>query len=144
MVGLFDYLRVHHKLKASKVKRMLDLYPELVMQNRGEQLVKKFKLIKENAPHLDKVYLRNLFKRHPDMFLRSYGSMQAKVYYLNRTLNRQLAKEKAFPLLLHYSFTGHIWPRCEVLRDIGAKSFDLVEALTGTDEEFCKKFRITR
>ena len=77
------------------------------------------------------------------MFLKSYGSMQAKVNYINRNLNRQLAKEKAFPLLLHYNFTGHIWPRCEVLRDVGMKNFDLVEVLTPTDEDFCKNFSIS-
>lgn len=77
------------------------------------------------------------------MFLKSYASMQAKIKYLSRNMNRQLQKEKAFPLLLHYNFTKHIWPRCEVLRDFGMKNFDLVETLTTTDEEFCKKFDVT-
>ncbi len=74
--------------------------------------------------------------------MKSYGSMDAKVNYFRRTLNRQLQKEKAFPLLLHYNFNGHIWPRCEVLRDFGMRNFDLVDALSTSDEEFCKKFEI--
>ena len=106
-------------------------------------LIEKFNLIKENSPHLTKIYLRNLFKRHPDLFMKSYGSMKAKVNYFNRTLNRQLAAEKAFPLLLHYNFQ-HIWSRCEVLRDFGMKSYDLVEALSTTDDVFCEKFGITK
>jgi len=76
------------------------------------------------------------------MFLKSLGSMEAKVNYLKRNLNRQLQKERAFPLLLHYNFTDHIWPRCEVLRDFGMKNFDLVEVLTSTEKEFCEKFNI--
>ena len=114
----------------------------MALQNRGEHLVKKMNLIKKNAPHLNKVYLRNLFKRHPDLFLKSLGSMQAKVNYFNRNLNRQLANEKAFPLLLHYNFTSHIWPRCEVLRDFGMKNFDLVQVLTPSDADFCKNFGV--
>lgn len=46
--------------------------------------------------------------------------------------------------MLHYSFTEHIWPRCEILRDLGMKNFDLVEVLTSTEEEFCKKFEIKK
>lgn len=87
---------------------------------------RKFELIKKNNRDLSPIYLRNLFRRHPDMFLKSFGSMQAKVTYLTRTLNRQLQKEKAFPLLLHYNFTRHIWPRCEILRDHGIKNFDMI------------------
>ena len=118
------------------------MYPEMALENRGEQLIKKMNLIKVHAPHLTKIYLRNLLKRHPDLFLKSLGSMQAKVNYFNRNLNRQLANEKAFPLLLHYNFTSHIWPRCEVLRDFGMKNFDLVQVLTPSDADFCKNFGV--
>jgi hypothetical protein len=38
--------------------------------------------------------------------------MQAKVFYITRILNKQLYKEKAFPLLLHFNYSSHIWPRC--------------------------------
>lgn len=99
-------------------------------------------LIKKSNPNLSDIFMRNLFRRHPDMFMKSYASMEVKVNYLKRNLNRQLQKEPAFPLLLHYNFSRHIWPRCEVLRDFGVKNFDLVEALSSTDEAFCKKFNI--
>ena len=122
---------------------MIDIFPEMALQSRQNMLNEKFNLIKENSPHLTKIYLRNLFRRHPDLFLKSLGSMKAKVNYFNRTLNRQLAKEKAFPLLLHYNFQ-HIWSRCEVLRDFGMKNFDVVEVLTTTDADFCKKFGIAK
>lgn len=46
--------------------------------------------------------------------------------------------------MLHYNFTEHIWPRCEVLRDFGMKNFDLVDVLTTSDEEFCKIFNVAR
>jgi hypothetical protein len=57
-----------------------------------------------NSPQRSETYIRNLFKRHPDLFLLSLASMEAKVLYIKRTLNRQLQKEKSFPLLLHYNY----------------------------------------
>lgn len=116
--------------------------PELALQNRQDMIKKKFNLITYNRPDLTSIYLRNLFKRHPDLFLKSYASMEAKVNYFKRNLNRQLQAEKAFPLLLHYNFTQHIWPRCEVLRDVGVKNFDMVQALATSDEDFCQIFDI--
>jgi len=86
--------------------------------------------------------MRNLFRRHPDLFLKSFASMKGKITYLSHTLNRQLHSEKAFPLLLHYNYSKHIWPRCEVLRDNGIKNYDLIDALCSTDQEFCEKFEI--
>lgn len=130
-------------MKASTLVGMIDDYPELALQNRQDMIKKKIELIQEYNPNLTKIYVRNLVRRHPDMFLKSFASMQAKIKYLSRNMNRQLQKEKAFPLLLHYNFTKHIWPRCEVLRDFGMKNFDLVDTLTTTDEEFCKKFDVT-
>ena len=84
---------------------ILDTYPELVMQNRRDLLRKKFDLITTNSPNRSETYIRNLFKRHPDLFLKSLASMEAKVSYIKRNLNRQLQKEKAFPLLLHHSYS---------------------------------------
>ena len=84
---------------------ILDTYPELVMQNRRDLLRKKFDLITTNSPNRSETYIRNLFKRHPDLFLKSLASMEAKVSYIKRNLNRQLQKEKAVPLLLHHSYS---------------------------------------
>ena len=72
-------------------------------------------LIALNSPTRSDTYLRNLIKRHPDMFLKSLASMEAKVSYVKRNLNKSLHKEKIFPLMLHLSYTGVIWPRCELL-----------------------------
>ena len=78
------------------------------------------------------------------MFLKSYASMIVKINYFTRTLNRPLNKEAAFPLLLHYNFTGHIWPRCEVLRDYGVKTYELKDCLGTSDEEFCRIFKVEK
>ena len=43
--------------------------------------------------------------------------MEAKVNYITKNLGRSLAKEKSFPLLLHYNYHGVIKPRCELLKD---------------------------
>ena len=88
MVGLFNYLKWHHQIKASEVVKVLDAYPELVLQNRQDMIRKKFELIKKYNRDLTDIYLRNLFRRHPDLFLKSHASMLAKITYLTRTLNR--------------------------------------------------------
>jgi len=75
------------------------------MQNRRDLIRKKFDLISASSPNRSETYLKNLFKRHPDLFLKSLASMEAKVSYIKRNLNRQLQKEKAFPLLLHYNYS---------------------------------------
>jgi hypothetical protein len=97
-------------------------------------------LINNNSPHRTENYMRNLMKRHPDLFLKSYASMEAKVNYIKRNLNRQLHKEKIFPLMLHFNYSTHIWPRCELLKESGNRHFDLEQALGGSDIDFCKKF----
>ena len=42
--------------------------------------------------------------------------------------------------MLHFNYTTHIWPRCELILATGNKHFDLEEALTGSDTDFCKKY----
>lgn len=133
-------MKHQHDLKASEVIKILDQYPEMVLQNRRDLLKKKFDLVMNNSPARSPIYIRSLFKRHPDLFLTSFASMEAKVSYIKRNLNRQLPKEKAFPLLLHHNYSKVIWPRCELLLKNGQKHFDLIEVLKGTDQEFCKKF----
>ena len=140
--GLFDYLKWNYNVKASQVVTILDDYPELALQNRRDLIHKKFTLIKENRTGLTDTYLRNLFKRHPDMFLLSYASMEAKVNYIKRNLNRNLHHEKAFPLLLHYNYREVIWPRGELLSAQGIRDYELGEVFGGSDEDFCKKFKV--
>ena len=97
----------------------------------------KFELIQKHCPQKNDRYMRNLFRRHPDMFLMSYASMGAKINYLKRNLNRQLYNEASFPLLLHYNYSTVIWPRCELLISRDDRSFNLAAVLKATDEEFC-------
>ena len=47
-------------------------------------------------------------------------------------------------MLLHFNFSTHIWPRCEALRSLGIKDYDLAEALTSSEKDFCAKFEIPR
>jgi len=42
--------------------------------------------------------------------------------------------------MLHFNYSTHIWPRCELLLSIGNRNFDLESALAGSDIDFCKKF----
>lgn len=138
--GFFDYLKIQHDISASYVIKVLDTYPEFVLQNRRDLLSKKMNLVVKNSPARTDCYLRNLIKRHPDVIMKSYASMEAKINYVKRNLNRQLHRERCFPLMLHLSYTGHIWPRCELLLSTGNKAFELEAALTGSDTDFCKKF----
>jgi len=108
------------------------------MLNRRDMIYKKVELIKDNSVK-SKTYIRNLIRRHPDLFLKSWASCQAKVQYVNNTLNRSLVKEKAFPLMLHYDFSQVIWPRSELLRS-KYKTFDFVEAFSLSDDAFCQRF----
>jgi hypothetical protein len=140
MTGLFDYLKMHHNIKASFVVKLLDTYPEFVLQNRRDLIRKKVDLILQYSPHRSEGYIRNLIKRHPDLFLKSYASMEAKISYIRRNLNKQCHKERIFPLMLHFNYTTHIWPRCELLLATGNKHFDLEEAMVGSDTEFCQKY----
>jgi hypothetical protein len=68
-VGLFDYLKSHHKIKASEVVELLEHYPEFVYQNKKSLLLKKAELIQRVSKKND-TYMRNLIKRHPEIFLK--------------------------------------------------------------------------
>ena len=89
-VGIFDYLKQHHNIKAGEVVKLMDDFPELALQNKNKLMMKKFDLIRQNRQSLTPIYLRNLFKRHPDLFLMSYASMVAKVFFIKSSMNRQL------------------------------------------------------
>jgi hypothetical protein len=90
MVGLFDLLRKDLGIKATDVVQIIDAYPEFVLQNRKDLLRKKVALIRKGNKNLSDTFIRNLLKRHPDLFLKSWASMEAKVNYLSKNLGRQL------------------------------------------------------
>ena len=70
------------------------------------------------------------------------SSLDAKISYVSRDLNRNLKEERAFPLLLHCNYNEVIKPRSDILKDrVGY--FDLGEAFFATDEEFCERWAIS-
>jgi hypothetical protein len=68
-VGLFDYLRRSHNIKASEVVEILDVYPEFVFLNKKSLIQRKVELIRKFSKRND-TYIRNLIRRHPDLFLK--------------------------------------------------------------------------
>lgn len=81
-------------------------------------------------------------KRHPDLFLKSLASMEAKAQYMRERLNKKPAKEPTFPLLLQFNYSQVIRPRCDLLLHNKVNEFDLAEVLRYNDFEFCKKFNL--
>ena len=140
-VGLFDLLKQQHKIKGEEVVEILDAFPEFVFQNKKDLLRKKIDLIKSNKKSLSDTFIRNLIRRHPDLFLKSWASMEAKVNYFTKTLGHSLQNDKAFPLLLSFNYNQVIRPRCELIKD-KVKQFELHEVLPLTDEQFCLAFDI--
>lgn len=68
-IGLFEYFRTNHNVKAKEVVKLINDFPEFVYQNKRDLLNKKVKLIKEHSLRND-IYIRNLLTRHPDIFLK--------------------------------------------------------------------------
>lgn len=69
VVGLFDFLYDYIGLESEVVFSILDKYPEFVLQSRHDLLVKKLKLITKNKD-FGKHFIKELFIRHPDLFLK--------------------------------------------------------------------------
>jgi hypothetical protein len=80
--------------------------------------------------------MRHLFLRHPEIFLSSVSSLQAKVK-LRYSLNLNFKKERAFPLFLSMNFNQTIRPRLELLKDT---DFDFSDVLRGSDQDFCTRY----
>lgn len=140
-VGLFDLLRLNHQIKASDIVEMIDNFPEFAYQNKKDLIRRKVELIRKHQKTLSDTFIRQVIKRHPDLFLKSWASMEAKVNYITKNLGRSLQTEKAFPLLLHFNYNQVIRPRCELIKD-KVKQFELSEVLPLTDEQFCMAFEI--
>eukprot|EP00356_Strombidium_inclinatum_P009900 CAMPEP_0170485584 /NCGR_PEP_ID=MMETSP0208-20121228/4828_1 /TAXON_ID=197538 /ORGANISM="Strombidium inclinatum, Strain S3" /LENGTH=178 /DNA_ID=CAMNT_0010759283 /DNA_START=729 /DNA_END=1265 /DNA_ORIENTATION=- len=139
--GIFDILK-HMGVPARDVIKVLDYYPEFALQNRENLLWKKWKIIRKESGR-DDIYLRNFMKRHPDIMIKSLASLEAKVNYVARILNRTLKYERAFPLLLHFNYNDVIRPRGDLLRaKHGPRGFDLRQAFGHSDQKFCKFYDI--
>lgn len=127
-------------MKAQEIVEILDHFPEFVFQNKKDLIRRKVELIVKHSK-CSSTYIRTLLRRHPDLFLKSWASMEAKILYLTKHLGRNLANEKTFPLLLHFNYNGVIRPRCELIKD-RVKHFELEDVLPLTDEQFCFAFGI--
>lgn len=59
-------------ISAKDTKKIIDAYPGFAMQYRRELIINKSKLIESHSPKkVDLRYMRQLLKRHPDLFLKS-------------------------------------------------------------------------
>ena len=101
---------------------------------------RKIEIIKKESG-CSTIYIRNFIKRHPDVFMKSIGSLEAKINYISRTLNRQLKNERAFPLVLIYNYNQVIRPRGDLLKE-KVNHFELDEAFFGNDKNFCKRYNV--
>lgn len=75
--------------------------------------------------------------------MKSLVSMETKVNYIARDLNRQLKQEKCFPLVLNLNYNEVIKPRGDLIKDSHFR-FNLVDAFFCTDNEFCKKYNVDK
>jgi len=78
--GMYESLK-YYGLNSKDVNKILDDLPEFALQNRKDLLNKKIKLIQEVSGR-DNTYIRNFIRRHPDIVIKSYSSLLAKVTYL--------------------------------------------------------------
>lgn len=85
--------------------------------------------------------MKHLFKRHPDIWLKSISSTEEKINFLKYKMNRDLKQEEHFPVILKFNFNEKIRPRCEL---VFAKNrdFNIGEVLKDDDETFCENFGI--
>ncbi|CDW81088.1 UNKNOWN [Stylonychia lemnae] len=135
---LFDYCRKELDIPAKDVVEIIDAFPEFIFQNKRNLLQKKVELIQKHSK-CSVIYLRTLIKRHPDLFLKSWASFDAKVNYISKQLGRQLKNEKTFPMLLMFNYQDVLKPRCELLKE-SQQYYQFEDVLPLTDEAFCEKF----
>jgi hypothetical protein len=85
-VGLFDTLR-YYGITSKDVKKILSLLPTFALQNRKDMIRLKIEVLAYQSGR-DRIYMRNFVKRHPDIMIKSMSSLEAKISYLSRNLNR--------------------------------------------------------
>lgn len=69
------------------------------------------------------------------------ASLEAKIQYMQRDLNRQLKKERAFPMCLIANYNQVIKPRGDILKD-RFNYFSLEEAFFNDDASFCRHWGV--
>jgi hypothetical protein len=129
------------RLTGNEFKNLIVQYPEYILQNRRHILIEKCSIVVKNS-NSTQYYLKNLFLRHPTLFLKSLSSFKAKTRFLIVEMGRNLKYETTFPLLLKFNYGQHIKPRCELVFEKFDREFELSEVLKGTDQEFWDKYDI--
>jgi hypothetical protein len=115
-VGKFCYVKCVFivkrllNIKASDFKELICMYPEFIYQHRKHILVEKIKIIQKNS-NLSMYYVRDLFLRHPELFLKSHASFVAKERFLLIIMGKNLKAEKTWPIVLKFNLNQHIKPR---------------------------------
>ena len=77
--GLFDTLKIMG-INAKDTRKIIRLLPEFALQNRKDLIRRKVELIQRESGR-DDIYIRNFVKRHPDVLMKSMGSLEAKIAY---------------------------------------------------------------
>lgn len=97
-------------VKGKDFKNIIVAYPEMILQHRRHILLEKFMVITKNTS-TSRYYLKDMFIRHPELFLKSYASFKAKLKFLLVEMGRNLKAEPCFPLILKFNLNAHIKPR---------------------------------
>jgi len=84
--GLFDIL-LQYGISAKDTKKILDICPEFALQNRKDLFRRKIELIKWESGK-NPVWIRNFIRRHPDILMKSWASLETKISYIQRNLSR--------------------------------------------------------
>jgi hypothetical protein len=110
MKNLFDLLKHLLKVKASDFKEIILRYPEIIYQANRNHMHQKLFIIRKNTNN-SQIYLRDMFLRHPTLFMKSMASFIAKERFLVIHMGKNLKSERCFPLLLKLNLNGFIKPR---------------------------------
>ena len=121
---MFYIVKKALNVKATDFKDIVVQYPEFLLQQRKHILKEKIVLIRKHTKVSDH-YFKDLFLRHPELFLKSYASLRAKVRFLKNDC----------VLLCKFNYGQHIRPRCDIVAEID-EDYDPVDVCAGTDEEF--------
>lgn len=137
--GMYNIVQTVIGIKEEEFTQIVAHYPEMLHLGRHNLFLKKFLMIQKNAS-VSELYMRHLFRRHPDIFLTSVAALTQKMK-LVQDLGIDLKTERSFPIFLKLNYGAVIRPRIEMLRKEERK-IDFTEAIRGTDQEFCDRFNI--
>ncbi len=88
---------------------MLTKHPEYLLQSKFRALETKLELLRENG--CSEMMIKRVFQYHPEFYLKSISSFQAKIKYLKKSCGFDLSKNPYFPLCLLFDFRTVMYPR---------------------------------